>query len=214
MTVLTTFTVPTGARMNPGIEAPDAEGADEAANTKAIPKGGIGLKQEDATRLRIICRLLAIAAFVSCFLASAQTLAQFAYITNNLSDNVSVIDTATNHVITTIAVGSVPDGVAVSPNGSKVYVANILSDSVSVIDTATNTVTATIPVGERPMGVAVSPDSGKVYVANYADETVAVISTATNTVTKRSTSTIDPVTDPVPLAWRSARTAARSMSRS
>jgi len=44
------------------------------------------------------CRLLAISAFVFCFLGSAQTLAQNAYITNDGSGNVSVIDTATNKV--------------------------------------------------------------------------------------------------------------------
>jgi len=43
-------------------------------------------------RLRL-CRLLAVAGFVSCFLASTQTFAQLAYITNEGSNDVSVIDT-------------------------------------------------------------------------------------------------------------------------
>jgi YVTN family beta-propeller protein len=42
------------------------------------------------------------AAFVSCLLASAQTLAQNAYITNAGSDTVSVINTATNSVTATV----------------------------------------------------------------------------------------------------------------
>ena len=92
-----------------------------------------------------IGRLLAIAAFVCCGLAGARTLAQNAYITNFLSNNVSVIPT-TNAVTATITVGGEPEGVAVSPDGSKVYVANSNSDTVSVISTATNRVTATIPV--------------------------------------------------------------------
>src|SRR5215469_10516140 len=99
--------------------------------------------------------LLAIAAFVSFLLASAQALAQNAYITND--NAVSVIDTATNTVIgSPIPVGARPFGVAVTPDGSKVYVANEASNTVSVIDTATNTVTATIPVVPRPVGVAVT----------------------------------------------------------
>ena len=55
----------------------------------------------------------------------------------------SVIDTATNTVTTTIPVGTSfgPHGVAVSPDGNHVYVTNAVS-TVSVIDTATNTVTA------------------------------------------------------------------------
>jgi YVTN family beta-propeller protein len=53
--------------------------------------------------------LLAIAAFACCFLVSTQTLAQNAYITNDGSNDVSVIDTATNTVTgSPIAVGSFP----------------------------------------------------------------------------------------------------------
>ena len=41
------------------------------------------------------------------------------------NDNtVSVINTATNTVSATITVGNNPDGVSVSPDGSKVYVTN------------------------------------------------------------------------------------------
>ncbi|MGW8955788.1 YncE family protein [Streptomyces sp. NPDC055709] len=80
----------------------------------------------------------------------------FAYVTNFNSNNVSVIDTATNTVTTTIPVGTVPNGVAVAPNDASVYVTNGLSNNVSVIDTSTNTVTATVPVGTVPSGVAVA----------------------------------------------------------
>jgi len=97
---------------------------------------------------------------------------------------VSVIDTATSGV-TTIDVGNLPIGVAVSPDGSKVYVTNIDSNTVSVIDTATNGVTS-IAVGSRPEGVAVTPNGSKVYVANQISSavpgTVSVIDTTTNTV--------------------------------
>ncbi len=143
-----------------------------------------------------ISGLLAIAAFaLTDFLASAQSLAQNAYITNHVSSTVSVIDTATNMVTATITIPvdsgtptpfAGPGGVAVSPDGSKVYVANIESNTVSVIDTATNTITTTIPVGSFPESVAVSPDGSKVYVTNGTSGTtpgtVSVIDTATNTV--------------------------------
>src|ERR1700751_4984019 len=93
------------------------------------------------------CGLLAIAALVFCLLASAQVLAQNAYITNYGSNTVSVIATASNTVIATIPVGGAPYGVAVNPDGGRVYVTNSDSGSVSVIATASNTVIATIPVG-------------------------------------------------------------------
>ena len=117
-----------------------------------------------------LCRLLAIAAFVSCFLGSGQSLAQNAYITNDGSGNVSVIDTATNTVTAAIPVGAAPFAVAVSSEGGTVYVANagFGANTVSAIATATNRVTATIPVGSEPGGMAVTPDGSKVYVAVIA----------------------------------------------
>src|SRR5712671_688732 len=93
---------------------------------------------------------LPLALTLACLLAPASTRAQNAYITNQSSSTVSVIDTATDTVIATIPVDLTPFGVAVSPDGSKVYVTNISSNTVSVIDTATNTVSATIPVGLPP----------------------------------------------------------------
>ncbi|AKB82590.1 Chitin binding protein [Methanosarcina barkeri 3] len=85
-------------------------------------------------------------------------------------------------VITTIPVGSNPDGVAVNPTG-KVYVTNNGDNTISVIDTATNTVTATVLVGSNPDGVAVNPAGTRVYVTNANSDTVSVIDTATNKVT-------------------------------
>ena len=50
-------------------------------------------------------------------------------------------------------VGSVPIGVAVNPEGTRVYVANFASGNVYVIDTATNKVTATVDVGDYPLAL-------------------------------------------------------------
>lgn len=102
---------------------------------------------------------------------------------------VSVIDAATNAVVATIAVGSVPMAVAVSPDGTRVYVTNfwdgvVMSEgkvvsetggTVSVINAATNAVIETITVGRTPTGVAVNPSGTRVYVSNGGDNTVSVI---------------------------------------
>jgi YVTN family beta-propeller protein len=119
-----------------------------------------------------------------CFIPALAVAAPFAYITNNVSDTVSVIDTTTNTVIgTPIAVGDFPVGIAVNPAGTLVYVANGGSNTVSVIDTATNTVIGVpIAVGNFPTGIAVNPAGTMVYVANTDSGTVSVIDTATNTV--------------------------------
>ena len=108
--------------------------------------------------------------------------AGMAYIPNYVSDNVSVINTATNAVVATIAVGNQPYGVSNSPDGSRVYVTKVGSDNVSVINTASNAVVATIVVGDSPYGVSTSPDGSRVYVANAVSGNVSVINTATNTV--------------------------------
>jgi YVTN family beta-propeller protein len=125
---------------------------------------------------------LLIAAFALAGLLGSvhQSLAQNAYITNQGSDTVSVIDTKPNKVIATIPVGKSPYGVAVSPDGSKVYIANENlfvgnPGSVSVIDALTKKETAKIPVGIEPTGVGVSPDGSRVYVANLDNNTVSVI---------------------------------------
>jgi len=102
------------------------------------------------------------------------------------SAGVSVIDTTTNAVITTIPVFRSNTGVAVTPDGGKVYVTTPLSSrgrsTVSVIDTTTNTVSTAIVVGAGSAGVAVTPDGSKVYVASSISNTVSVIDTTTNMV--------------------------------
>jgi gliding motility-associated-like protein len=105
----------------------------------------------------------------------------YAYIANSISNDVSVIKTATMSVITTIPVGQGPTGVSVSPDGSRVYIPNQRSNTVSVISTATNKVISTITIaGFGPTNVSVSPDGTRLYVVNLNSNNVAVINTATN----------------------------------
>jgi YVTN family beta-propeller protein len=65
---------------------------------------------------------------------------------NTGSNNVSVIDLLTPSPPKTIAVGTRPVHVAVSPDGTRAFVANNGSNSLSVIDTVTRTVSDTITV--------------------------------------------------------------------
>ena len=95
---------------------------------------------------------------------------------------VSVIDTATNRVLTNIPVGLVPTDITVSPDGARAYVCNLTSHTVSVFDTATDQVLTTIPVGTHPIEITVSPDGTRAYVNNQTSHTVSVIDTATDQV--------------------------------
>src|SRR2546429_4867024 len=115
--------------------------------------------------------------------------APFAYIPNASGNDVSVIDPATNAVVSAQSLGGDPFGVAVAPDGSRVYVTNH-SPAVLVIDTATNSVVQAVRVGstaDQTHGVAVTPDGARVYVTTISEQPyghfgVAVIDTATNTV--------------------------------
>ncbi|MFI0154771.1 IPT/TIG domain-containing protein [Streptomyces lydicus] len=104
------------------------------------------------------------------------------YVTNFGGSSVSVIDTTTRRVITTISVTSGPWGVTVAPDGLRAYVACFGTDSVAVIDTTTRTATVSIPGLNKPLGLTVSPDGSRLYVASQGGNRVDVISTATDTV--------------------------------
>ena len=77
------------------------------------------------------------------------------YVSNGKDGTVSVIDTQTNTITNTIAVGKRPWNMAITPDGKKLYVANGRSNSVSVIDTEKEQNIKDIAVGEMPWGVVI-----------------------------------------------------------
>jgi YVTN family beta-propeller protein len=80
------------------------------------------------------------------------------YVANLSASSVSVIDTATNAVTTTVTIGGLNlFHVAVRPDGARAYATNVASRTVAVIDTATNMIVATIPIDGIPTEVAVGP---------------------------------------------------------
>jgi serine/threonine-protein kinase len=102
--------------------------------------------------------------------------------TNYESDAVSVIDLATQRVVTTVPVGDSPSMVAVTPDGAHALVTNRASGTVSVIEMATHRVVTTVPVGSSPRAVAVTPDGTNVLATNFDSDTVSVIEMATRRV--------------------------------
>lgn len=72
-----------------------------------------------------------------------------AYVANGDDDNVTIIDTATKAVLTTISVGDNPVGAWTGSN-NKMYVDNEDGQSISVIDVATNSIDETISLGFMP----------------------------------------------------------------
>jgi YVTN family beta-propeller protein len=108
------------------------------------------------------------------------------YVTNEDSNNVSVINRQTDEVVSTVMVGSKPKGVATGLRRQhlRVYVVNSKSNSISVIDPTTNRVETEIPIrfGREPEGIAVasvSPEKEFIFVTNYGSNTVSVIDALT-----------------------------------
>ncbi len=90
---------------------------------------------------------------------------KYIYVSNQGSNSVSVLDTASNTIVKTVLVGTSPAGVAVTPDGAHVYVSNQGSNSVSVIDTASNTVVATIAVTAPTAISIISPPQGVPFLS-------------------------------------------------
>jgi DNA-binding beta-propeller fold protein YncE len=78
----------------------------------------------------------------------------------------------------TVAAGSAPFEVAVSPNGKSVYVTNFSGGNVSEFDVGAGGLLsaktpATVLAGTQPLGIAVSPDGNSVYVTNFGGGNVS-----------------------------------------
>lgn len=127
--------------------------------------------------------LLQIALFLLMVLQAAQAKTPYAYVANNAANTVTVINTSTGAVVTTIAVGSFPYGVAVDQAGKFAYVTNSGSNTVSIISATTNTVVGTITLTglSGPMDIALAPSGKTAYVSCGNSNSVAVINTSTKT---------------------------------
>lgn len=111
-----------------------------------------------------------------------------AYVTNGESNSVTLLDTATNRVISAVeGVGRDPQQIVIHPRGKFGYVSCFDSANLYVIDLVARRVTATIPVGESPQSVAISPDGERVYLVNLHSPEAMVIETATHKVIAKFT---------------------------
>src|SRR5258707_2520690 len=86
--------------------------------------------------LTVACMVFLLGVALFAISAQAQT---FAYVTNIFANTFSVIDTASNTVVATVAVRSGSFGVAITPDGSRPYVPNLLALTVFPTVTARHT---------------------------------------------------------------------------
>ena len=116
-----------------------------------------------------------------------------AYIANQLSDNITVIDHLGQAVQTIDLSPSLLPGVispvdvavnnnALSAGYGKTFIVGSVSNTVEVIET-NFTVSNSIGVGSRPVAAAFNPVNNALYVVNLADNAVSVIDTTSEVVT-------------------------------
>jgi YVTN family beta-propeller protein len=102
-----------------------------------------------------------------------------AYFGDVLTDQVYVVETAGQSIVTRIKVASGPAALAVNPSGTRLVVGSagtllVAGSTLSLIDTAANTVVATAESGLRPAAAVFSADGNRIYVANGESHTITV----------------------------------------
>ena len=101
---------------------------------------------------------------------------RYVFVSNGNNDNISVLDPVAGKVVQTIDLqldarlgryrGTIPFGLALSPDGQRLYVAEAGINAVAVIDVPTLKVIGHLPVGWFPSKLKVSLDGKKLVVAN------------------------------------------------
>jgi YVTN family beta-propeller protein len=110
-----------------------------------------------------------------------------AYVANSAINNVSVIDTNSNHVVDNITVGLFPSSVAFNEKEKKLYVATG-EGNVSIIDTGNTDknsqgkykISKNVKVDSIPYDIAINPNTNTVYLANYESKTISSINGITD----------------------------------
>lgn len=128
---------------------------------------------------------------------------ELAYVTNEDSQELTVIDTRSDTVVATIAVGTRPRGVRVAPGGKTVFVAlsgspkcppsmpdeeceklkaDKSKDGIAVVDVATRKVTRVLPGGSDPETFDISKDGATLFVSNEDADSASIVDVASGKV--------------------------------
>src|SRR3954447_15435941 len=135
--------------------------------------------------------------------APAESTAPRIYVTNEVSGDMTVIDSGTSQVIATVPLGKRPRGIHASPDHKTIYVAlsgspiagpdvdestlpppDKSADGIGVFDVATNKVVRVLKAGSDPENFDISKDGTQLYISNEDDAAVSVVDIASGTVVK------------------------------
>ncbi len=100
---------------------------------------------------------------------------------------ISFIDVASDTVTASLNTPSAyPNGIAITPDGSKAYVTSYIdtSPAILVIDLNKRAIASTIPIGTAyPKSIVLTPDGLQAWILSYQSRQATVFDTLTNTVT-------------------------------
>lgn len=125
--------------------------------------------------MSIVRKLLVLAVLVSPLAHAADTGRIF--VTNERSDDISVINGMTLEVEATISVGERPRGIGLSPDRSELYIAVSEENRIVVIDPQSLKVLRKFKSGSDPETFAVHPN-GNIYISNEDDAKATVFDPA------------------------------------
>src|SRR5262249_4628406 len=95
------------------------------------------------------------------------------------ADGIGIVETATLRLVRVMPVGTDPEQLAVSKDGTRLFVSNEDAATASVVSLPAGEIVATVKVGGEPEGVEVRPDGAVVYVTSEEDGEVFAIDTGT-----------------------------------
>ncbi len=106
-----------------------------------------------------------------------------AYVSNWISKDISIIDTASYVIKETISVNGIPRGLALSPEQKFLYVSNFTSGDINKIDIGKNIVVKNIDLGDGALRhMVISEEDKKLYVSDMYHGTVSVLNLKTDAV--------------------------------
>ncbi len=94
--------------------------------------------------------------------------------TSVLSDNFSIINTATAEVETIIPLGDRPQDIAFTSDSRRAVVTGLNGNNIAIVDLARNSMT-TVTVGSGPATVVITPNDSFAYVGNIGSNTVSCV---------------------------------------
>lgn len=94
-------------------------------------------------------------------------------VTNEDSDNVSVIDAVTSKLVNTIPLANRITALAANPAGQRVYATNAANNTLYAIEGIK--IVAQAPTGPNPVDLAFDSEAHRLYVANSGDGTLTVV---------------------------------------